>query len=84
MSSQLTPSPSPSPSSSSYVTLLRNNANAPCTLGVTRKRRESPNDVFLKNFASFIELKKAKLEKEEEKDDQIKKTSSALASRLER
>ena len=56
--------------------------NASYTLGVTRKRRESPNDAFLKNFASFIELKKAKIEKEEEKDDQIKKDISSLSKQV--
>ena len=37
------------------------------TLGVTRKRRESPSVTLLKTIVSFIELKKAKLEKEEKK-----------------
>ena len=38
--------------------------------------------MFLKNFASFIELKKAKLEKEEEKDDKIKKRHIQLSKQV--
>ena len=55
-------------------------------MGATRKKRGSPSVTFLKAIVSFVELKKARIEKEEKEEkeerDQIKNYISSLTKQI--